>query len=154
MLPLCSPPAPLPLLLHHFDSFAPSGRGNTQTQTQAKESVHNENKRQMSDGCYTTMMCSIQMCIKKTTQNRVWEQKGNHFLQGTHIFHFLTLAYRGTLESSINQCFWSVDGNQETAHAQIEKKDNHYLNVLNITWSPQLKMPTIPPTNALSDYQD
>lgn len=37
MLPLCSPPAPLPLLLHHFDSFAPSGEG-------AHKSTHERKK--------------------------------------------------------------------------------------------------------------
>lgn len=55
---------------------------------------------------------------KKNTQSRAWKLKESRFFCREHTF----AAYRGTLESPIKRCFWSVGGNQEKTHAQFEKR--------------------------------
>lgn len=70
MLLLCSPPAPLSLLLHHLDSFAPSGEARHKCKHKPKQVSIMKKKRQMNDDSYTI----IQMCIKNAhTENRAWK---------------------------------------------------------------------------------
>lgn len=115
MLLLCSPPAPLPLLLHHLDSLAPSGEATHKCKHKQKKSVHNGKKKDKWMMAVAQPRCAYK---KKNTKQHL-ETKGQlfSFAGNTHIVQLLTFAYRGTLESPINQCFCSVGGNQEKTHA-------------------------------------
>lgn len=96
-------------------------RGHTQMQTQAKESVHNKKKK--ANEWWQLDNHDVHFTdVHKKTHKTAWKQQDSGGLQEPHIVHLHTFAYRGTLESPIDQCFWSVGGNQEKTHAQFEKK--------------------------------
>lgn len=99
---------------------------------------------------------------KRTRTKQSLEIIGQSFFAGnTHIVQLLTFAYRGTLESPINQCFWSVGGNQERTHA-VWKTGQPLLKCPKYNMQPSTENANNFPKNlslrtvfvGYSDYQD